>query len=284
MVDAHGRFVWYGLMTTDMAGAKAFYTSLLGWSAQEASVDFTLFFAGHNVTAGQNAVAGLMGLPAEAKRMGAMPMWIGYVDVADVDATARQVQKLGGVIRIPPTDVPDISRFSIIADPQMATLALFSWHEPGQQDAAAPGAPGRVGWHELLAVDREKAFDFYNAIFGWQKASAEIDPLGIYQAFSVAGQTIGGMFTKPAMVPAPFWLYYFNVGDIDAAIEGVRASGGQVVEGPLEGEGGRWTARCVDPQGAVFALQGPRSRKTAGYFERSAAGDPAKASGRRWSW
>jgi hypothetical protein len=271
-------------MTTDMAGAGAFYTNLLGWNAQEASADFTLFFGGQNVTAGQSAIAGLMGLPAEAKRMGAMPMWIGYVDVEDVDATAQQVQKLGGVIRIPPTDVPDISRFSIIADPQMATLALFSWHTPSQQDPTERGEPGHVGWHELLAVDREKAFDFYNAIFGWQKASAEIDPLGIYQVFSAAGQTIGGMFTKPAMVPAPFWLYYFNVGDIDAAIEGVRGGGGQVVEGPLEGEGGRWTARCIDPQGAVFALQGPRSRKTAGYFERAAAGDSAKASGRRWSW
>jgi uncharacterized protein len=284
MVSAHGRFVWYGLMTTDMASAKAFYSGLLGWSAQDASPDFTLFFAGKDVAAGQSSIAGLMGLPAEAKRMGAMPMWIGYVGVEDVDATARQVQKLGGLIRIPPTDVPGISRFSIIADPQSATLALFSWHDPSEQDATEPRAPGRVGWHELLAADWAKAFDFYSAVFSWQKANAEVDPAGIYQVFSVAEQTVGGMFTKPAMVPAPFWLYYFNVGDIDAATEGVKARGGQVVEGPLEGGSGRWTARCVDPQGAVFALQGPRSRKLTGYFERAPAHDAATASGRRWAW
>ncbi len=40
---------------------------------------------------------------------------------------------------------------------------------------------------------------------------------GTYQLFSGAGQTIGGMFTKPAAAPVAFRLYYFGVGDIDAA-------------------------------------------------------------------
>ena len=34
----------------------------------------------------------------------------------------------------------------------------------------------------------------------------------------------------------------------------------QVFEGPLELPGGSWVARCRDPQGAAFALQGKRSR------------------------
>jgi predicted enzyme related to lactoylglutathione lyase len=32
-------------------------------------------------------------------------------------------------------------------------------------------------------------------------------------------QTIGGMALKPATVGVPFWLYYFNIGDIDAAAD-----------------------------------------------------------------
>jgi len=32
MVNSHGRFVWYELMTTDIKIAKAFYTSVVGWA------------------------------------------------------------------------------------------------------------------------------------------------------------------------------------------------------------------------------------------------------------
>jgi uncharacterized protein len=281
MVNAHGRFIWYGLMTPDMESAKAFYTKLLGWSAPDASIpdpDFTV------LNMRSDAVAGFMRLSEEAADMGAMPMWIGYVGVDDVDATARQVQTLGGIVHVPPTDVPEISRFAIISDPQMATLALFKWRDPSQHKAPQVEKSSYVGWHELLAEDWEKAFAFYSAIFGWQKADAEIEATGTYQTISIAGQTIGGMFTKPAMVRIPFWLYYFNVADIDTASDTVKSGGGQILEGPVEGAGGRWTTRCLDPQGAMFALQGPRRRKMPGYFEDLAAHDPSKAGGRRWSW
>ncbi len=73
------------------------------------------------------------------------------------------------------------------------------------------------------------------------------------------------MYAKPALVPAPLWLYYFNVRDIDAAAARVEACGGQVLEGPVEVPGGDWIAQCADPQGAMFALEGKRSRRI-GYF------------------
>src|SRR5262249_61073545 len=88
---------------------------------------------------------------------------------------------------------------------------------------AAPGAPGRVGWHELLAIDGEKAFAFYSTLFDWQKADAETDGAGTHQRFAAGGEILGGMFTKPDTIPEPFWLLYFNVGDVDAA--GARVIG-----------------------------------------------------------
>jgi hypothetical protein len=139
---------------------------------------------------------------------------------------------------------------------------------PGQEEPAALGNPGRVGWHELFAADWEKAFAFYSELFDWRKADADIDPLGTYQPFSAGGQTIGGMFTKPPMVSVPFWLYYFNVGDIDAAAQRVKAAGGRILEGPIEVPGGRRIVRCMDPQDAMFALTEKRTDKAVGYFER----------------
>jgi predicted enzyme related to lactoylglutathione lyase len=274
--NSHGRFVWYELSTTDMAAAKTFYAAVMGWRAHDVSMPgmaYALFVAG------KATVAGVMGLPADAAQMGAKPRWMGYVAVDDVDATAERIRQLGGAVHIPPEDIPDISRFSVVADPQSAMFALFKGVRPGQQRPA--GRLGRVSWHELLAVDGESVFAFYGALFGWRKADADTGPNGIYQTFSAGGQTIGGMFTKPAAVPDPFWLYYFDVGDIDAAGSRVKTGGGRILEGPLEVAAGRWILRCTDPQGAMFGLEGKRNSKAVGYFESS---DSSGARGRRWHW
>jgi predicted enzyme related to lactoylglutathione lyase len=216
--------------------------------------------------------------------MGGKPSWVGYVEVDDVDATANRIKRLGGVVHVPPTDVSNISRFSIFSDPQAARLALFKWLNPGQDQPAELGAPGRVGWHELLADDWEKALAFYGELFGWQKADADIGKIGTYQLFSAGGQTIGGMLNKPAVIPVPFWLYYFNISDIDAAAQRVTTGGGQILDGPLEMPGGSWIVQCADPQGAIFALEGKRGHNPIGYFERVAPRNPSDARGRRWSW
>jgi predicted enzyme related to lactoylglutathione lyase len=262
MVNYHGRFAWYELITTDVAAAQAFYTKVVGWGAQEAStpgLPYTLF------TAGKASVSGLMELPDEARRKGATPRWMGYVGVKDADATADRLKALGGAVYVPPTD-SNIGRIAVVADPQTANLGLVQELKTGQRQSPAElGKPGRVGWHELLAADWQKAFAFYGELFDWQRADAEIGPTDTYQLFSAGGQTLGGMYTKRRTDPVPYWLFYINVDDIDAAMERVRTGGGQVFEGPLEMPGGNWIARCGDPQGAAFALQGQRNQDAVGW-------------------
>ena len=263
MVNSHGRFVWYELMTTDREIAGAFYASVVGWGARDSSMPglaYNLF------SVGDYPVAGLVILPEDARRTGATPHWVGYVGVDDVDAAVGLVKQLGGAVYVPPTDVPNISRFSVVADPQMATLALVKGLKSGRAQSAALAAPGCVGWHELLAADWEKALAFYGELFGWQKAESHFDAIGTYQAFSAGGTTIGGMFTKPVTLPLPFWLYYFNIDDVQAAAKRVEAGGGQILYGPTAVPGGAWIVHCADPQGAIFALLDRRGRKTIGYF------------------
>lgn len=265
MAHLHGRFAWYELATTEMKSAKAFYGDVLGWGTQDvpaSGASYTLF------TAGGAAVSGLMELPKETTASGLRPSWLGYVGVDDVNATANRIEELGGAVHVPPTEIPNVSRFSIAVDPQMATIALLKWLNGDQQQPTELNAPGRVGWHELLAADWEQAFAFYRELFSWQKAQTDTGAVGTYQLFSAAGETIGGMYTKPAMEPVPFWLYYFNVGDIDVAMKRVKAGGGTILAGPIEVPGSRWIARCTDPQAAIFALMGKRSHNGIGYFER----------------
>jgi len=256
MANAASRFVWYELMTTDMEAAKRFYTKIVGWGTQDMSqpgMTYTIF------NAGDAPAAGLMNLPDDAKKMGAPPSWIGYVGVDDVDASAKKAERLGGRVHVQPRDIPNIGRFAVIADPQGATISLFKGTNPEPPKPPAPGTPGRAGWHELLAIDWEKAFAFYGEMFGWQKADAiDMGAMGKYQMFSAGGQPIGGMFNKPATVPAPFWTYYFNVEAIEPAAERIKASGGKITNGPMEVPGGQWIVQGTDAQGAMFALVGKR--------------------------
>jgi predicted enzyme related to lactoylglutathione lyase len=263
MAGSHGRFIWYELTTTDMDAAQAFYTEVMGWGARDASIaglPYTVF------TAAEASVGGMMELPKVARHRGERPMWIGYVCVDDVDAIADRVRQLGGAVHVPPQDVLHVSRFSVVSDPQMATFALFKWKSPGQGRPVNGFERGRVGWHELLAADWEKAWAFYSELFGWQKAQTNVSSVGAYQQFSAGGQTIGGMMTRPPTVTATGWLYYFNVGDIDAAVKRVKVASGQLLSGPMEVPDGNWIAQCADPQGAMFALAGHRGF---GYFKRA---------------
>ena len=153
-----------------------------------------------------------------------------------------------------PADIPEVGRFSVVADPQGAIFILFK-PSGADNNPAPPGTPGHVGWHELYAADWASALDFYAARFGWTKADAvDMGAMGTYQLFAAGGEPIGGMMNKPDIIPSPVWLFYFNVTEVDAAVGRVNAHGGQVLNGPLQVPGGSWIVQCMDPQGAMFAL------------------------------
>ena len=255
MPNSPNTFVWYELMITDMDAAEAFYRAVVGWTCQtipQPDMRYTV------MKAGDKMVAGVMDLPAQAREAGARPGWVGYVGTDDADASTRKVREAGGMVHREPADIPDIGRFSVVADPQGAMFMLF---QPmgGDNSPAPPGTPGHIGWHELYAADWPSAFDFYAGQFGWSKAHAvDMGPMGTYQLFSAGGDPIGGMMTKPDAIPMPVWLYYFIVEAIDAAAARVTAGGGQVLNGPHQVPGGGWILHAMDPQGAMFALTAPR--------------------------
>ncbi|MCP3379820.1 MULTISPECIES: VOC family protein [unclassified Bradyrhizobium] len=258
MIDRVGGFVWYELLTTDRRSAAAFYAEIVGWTTKDAS---TAELAYTLLNAGDAPVAGLMALPEEGVRMGATPRWLGYVAVDDVDAKAAHIRLLGGAILVSPTD-SNIGRIAVVADPQGATFALVTGLTYGRSQPGGSDEPGRVGWHELLAADRSTIFAFYGELLGWQQASPENDPASVYELFSAAGRTVGGMLTKLPSVPHACWLHYFNVDDVGAAARRVHAGGGRILQGPIELPDDCWILRCVDPQGGLFALQGAWDQKS----------------------
>jgi predicted enzyme related to lactoylglutathione lyase len=256
MSNITGRFVWYDLMTTDIDAAASFYRGVIGWTSADSGMSdrsYTLF------SAGPVMVGGLMPLPENLRAEGVPPCWTGYVGVDDVDAYAVRVKEAGGSVRRGPEDIPGVGRFAVVADPYGAAFILFKGSSDEKPADVAPMTPGHIGWHELQAGDREGAFAFYSGLFGWTKAEAhDMGPMGIYQTFATGGLAVGGMMTREAHTPTSFWLYYFNVDSVDAALARVTNGDGKVLHGPQQVPGGVWIAQCLDPQGAMFAIVGAK--------------------------
>ncbi|TAV88583.1 VOC family protein [Rhizobium leguminosarum] len=258
MSETHGKFIWCELMTPDTSAAAKFYSSVVGWTTSEMKMEgmptYTIF------EANGIGVAGLMEFPAELEGKGIPPNWTGYVDVDDVDQSAKDFAANGGSVRRPPEDIPTIGRFAVVADRHGAVLCIMT---PAPMENPMPelavDAPGNIGWRELYAGNGEEAVAFYSKLFGWKKDSDfDMGPMGVYYLFSHNGTQIGGMMTKPENIQMPFWSYYFIVPTLDAAIERVTSGGGKVVHGPMEVPGGSWIIQATDPQGAFFCLVAPK--------------------------
>ncbi len=117
-----GALTWTELATNDTAGAKKFYTSLFGWkekTSDGAGMTYTEF------SVGDTPQAGMMVMNDQMKAMHVPPNWMPYFQVADVDATANKAKELGGNLFVPPMDIPNTGRFSVISDPQGAVFAIY---------------------------------------------------------------------------------------------------------------------------------------------------------------
>ncbi len=250
MRNVHGDFIWYELMTPDPDAAARFYGAVVGWSSHGFGDDGS----GYRVFAAAGAdVAGLLQTPEDAARQGARPSWFGYVGVDDVDATAAKMVDGGGAQFVPPTDIPGVGRFAMMADPQGATVYLMRGEPDQRSDAFSSTASGHCQWNELATSDPTAALAFYGDLFGWRKGDAmPMGELGEYRFIDHHGETIGAVMSTMNDMP-PAWLFYFGVDDIDTAAAAILSHGGTIHHGPASVPGGRIVV-ASDPQGAMFGI------------------------------
>ncbi len=245
-----GRFVWYDLMTTDQEKAIDFYSEVVGWTTEDWP-NAPQRYAMWKPAAG-GMIGGSVQFPPDQASL--HPHWLGYIATPNVDDTVAQTTKLGGKVVKPADDIPTVGRSAVLADPQGAIFGVFTpeGDAPGHEGTADIG---EVSWHELYTTDYEAAFKFYSQLFGWEKGqSMDMGPMGIYQIFTRNGRDIGGMMNKPDPSMPSGWTYYFRVPDINDVVNRIKASGGQVVNGPMEVPGGDIIVNAADPQGGFFAV------------------------------
>ncbi|HTW37869.1 MAG TPA: VOC family protein [Steroidobacteraceae bacterium] len=262
--DVQGKFLWHELLTTDPGAAGAFYSKVLGWKSQAWDKDssYTL------LSNAKGPVGGMMRLSGDGS-----PHWIAYVGVADLDATVASVQRLGGRVLKPATQLPDGGRYAVLADPQGGEFgALYT-----SPSASGGGSHGEeFTWHELATADHTAAFRFYRELFGWEQLAVhDMGAIGPYLIFGRHGQRLGGMFNRPASMASswPHWLVYAKVPSAARAAEAASAGGGRVANGPHQVPDGTWIAQLTDPQGAAIAVNQPQA--PAASVAKPAAAPPA---------
>jgi hypothetical protein len=120
VVGEPGSMCWNELATTDAARAGGFFGELLGWSRetrQMGSTAYTMFARDDGPVGGMIEIGPDWG-PVP-------PHWLVYFAVADCDASTERARGLGATVKVPPSDIPGVGRFSMLADPQGAGLAII---------------------------------------------------------------------------------------------------------------------------------------------------------------
>jgi uncharacterized protein len=111
--------MWFDLSAPDAGQAREFYGALLGWATAPGG-DAGPYQAW--ITDGQQPWAGIVQADAAA-----VPGWLPYVVVEDLDEAAKRAKSLGATVIAGPASGPAGTSVTI-ADPGGARLALFKPH------------------------------------------------------------------------------------------------------------------------------------------------------------
>ena len=243
-----GIFCWVDVVTTDLAGAKAFYSGLFGWEFDDQPSASGAVYAMAKI--GGKDVAGIGSMPPDMQTQGIPTHWTSYVKESDVEATAAKVTEAGGTLLLPPMDIESAGRMIMGQDPTGATFGV--WQPKAHIGAALVNQPNTLVWNELHTRDLERAKAFYAKVFGW---SYQVEENGYVVVKSDGRMQAGMMAIQESWGPVPpNWTVYFMVEDVDAAVAKVQELGGTVMVPPTAaGEMGRF-AVIQDPQGGVFSV------------------------------
>jgi predicted enzyme related to lactoylglutathione lyase len=121
VVNQPGSLCWNELATRDTQKPKDFYGAVFGWKASGG--DYTEWRLDGRLVAGMVEMGDRF--PPEA-----LPQWVTYFAVEDVDLAARRAEGLGGSVTVPPFDVPEVGRVATLGDPNGALFSVVAPTQP----------------------------------------------------------------------------------------------------------------------------------------------------------
>jgi uncharacterized protein len=262
MANPIGSFIWYELITPDLAAAAKFYKAVIGFAIGDKNemegMDYRMIVRDDGGFAG-----GALALTPDMAGEGMTPRWLPYLHVENVDAAITAITADGGALRMPGTDIPNVGRIALVSDPQGIPIYVMTPTPPPGVDAASdvfdPTTPQHVRWNELASPDQSASIAFYAKHFGFEfNDKMSMGAMGDYCFIHHHGQMLGAIMQRQSPEQPALWLQYFGVPSLTEAKGKVEANGGTVIMGPTQVPGDDWVIVGIDPQGAGFGLVGPK--------------------------
>lgn len=109
-------------------------------------------------------------------------------------------------------------------------------------------------WYELLTRDIDAAAAFYGDVVGWTVQESGTPGIDYRLLVAPDGQPVAGLMAMPPGMPAPTWLGYVAVDDVDAATADFVGAGATQHMPPTTMPGVGRMAMVSDPQHAALYL------------------------------
>ena len=114
------------LHTGDLQGARSFYSGLCGWRPEEITVRGS---SGSYLALEMGGALGGGIVECEARR----PIWLPYVEVADVTEATQRARQLGATVLLEPREGPAGWR-GVVAAPAAGELAFWQAKRPRRHE------------------------------------------------------------------------------------------------------------------------------------------------------
>ena len=251
-----GRFVWFEYLTKDIPKAQGFFGELFNWKTQELPLpegSYTM------ITLGEQGIGGYTPTPKGAPAVG---HWLTSLQVADIHATAKQIESLGGKVHVQPTKMETMGSYAVVADPGGGVFALW---QPAQVQGTGDyrDAAGAWCWNELAAHDVDAAVAFYTKL-GFEHQAMEMPgPDGkpsTYHVLSSEGKPRAGIMKSPMPQAPQAWMPYVQVANCDQTIDKAKKLGATIALPPSDVATVGRLSIFTDPQGGWLGVLQPEKK------------------------
>lgn len=245
---SQGAFCWSELATTDMEGARTFYSQVFGLESEETPIPGGTYV---QFLKDGKYVAGLAQQQEQEREQGIPPHWNTYIAAEDADLVAKEAERLGATIVAPAFDVLESGRMAVVLDPTGAAIGL--WQGKEHIGAQVYAEEGTIGWWELMTQDPKRAVEFYTQLFGYGTEDFP-SATGPYTVLKHKGENAAGVMAAPQPDIPASWTPYFSVADATATLEKATGLGAGLMMPVTEADGVGQLSWITDPQGAVIAF------------------------------
>ena len=258
---SQGTPFWVDLGSPDFEASKSFYVQLFGWAYEEAPPEDA---GGRTYAWAENATGYAAGVyahemsgnePADRSR------WDVQLLVEDMAEIVRKTEALGGSVVAEPSKVGEYGIGATIAEPTGCPIIVW---QPFTTGPTIKHEHGSMQWCELMSTDADATSSFFQELLGVKLDRMEM-PDGSTNSIVVTADgpvmsisSLDGLSDDlVARAGGSMWVVYFNVDDVDAAVQRAVANGGELPDPPWDVPGVGRMAWIYDPQGGLAGLITP---------------------------